>query len=131
MQHCHGSITEQNTLKFQDFTVIMEEHLRKSNILIPQSIKKIAKEPKKIFYEQFEIHFHRRKFIDPNTLTFEKTMQDLLKDSEESSDIPKMATLIRNVVKEMDDQMPWSAQPSDLDPEKFHMPKYLGQLLQY
>ena len=109
----------------------MEEHLRKNNLLIPQSTKKIAKEPKIIFYEQFEIHFHRRKLTDPNTLTFEKTMQDLLKDSEESSDIPKMATLIRNVVKEIDDQMPWSAQPSDLDPEKFHMPKYLGQLLQY
>ena len=106
----------------------MAEHLRKNNLAITQSTKKnLRRNLEKSFQNNLKfISINGSLFIYPCTMTVEQTIRDLLKDRE---GIAKVATLIRNEIKEMKDEMPWPPQPSDLEPEKFQMPKILGQFL--
>ena len=83
----------------------MKEHLRKNNLATTQSAKKcFQRNLKKSFKNNWKFIFiDRSLFIYPYTLTVEKTIKDILKEREESSDIAKVAPLFGHKVKEIKD----------------------------
>ena len=75
------------------------------------------------------ISVNHNALLYPQSMTVETAILELCKENEEEKMISKVASIIRKEVKDLKDELPWPPQPTDLEPEKFNIPRCLNEFL--
>ena len=129
--NCHEMIWKQTSLKLQDLTAIMKDHLHKNGLEITSSTKKNSRRNiENTFGNDIKfINVNRNVLLYPQSMTVETAILELYKENKEENMISKVVSVVRKEVKDLKDELPLPPQTTDLEPEKFNIPQYLKEFL--
>ena len=128
---CHEMMYNQTILKLVNLTNMMKDFLSKKGIEISISTKKNLRRNIENTFGK-DVLFTNVKnnvLLYPQSMIVDAAILALCKEDDDEKIISKVASIIRNEVKEMKDELPWPPQPADLEPEKFVLPRNLDRFL--
>ena len=128
IKRCHDIICSLGTLKVEELLLIMKNHFLKNSLSISQSTKKnLRRNIEKCFRDELKfINVRGALFLHPSVISVEEVIL-LFREPEKGEYVAKEAAAIRKEDKCLKDEMSWSPQPSNLEPEKFKIPSRLNE----
>ena len=109
----------------------MKGYRDKNGLEITSSTKKnLSRKTENTFGNDIKfINMNHNVLLYPQSMAVETAIFELCKENEEEKMISKVASIIQKEVKDLKDELPWPHQPTDLEVEKFNIPRYLNEFL--